>query len=100
MPNKVMVQADSLRAELTRMHEAAVAGASRMTRDELIQEVAMLRQVLVDADEVTRARFEYYGLCDQIDARGSPYPSQFSADLIAKAKATVQASPCVRRHRG
>lgn len=45
-----------------------------------------LRTALHDCDVVARQRGDKYGLCDQIDNGGSPYPSQWLADLLAQAK--------------
>lgn len=56
--------------------------------DALKREVEQLRQLVSNADAVSRARFEYYGLCDCIDNAGRPYPSQWSADLIERARQT------------
>ena len=71
-----------------------------MTREEMVHEIQQLRQCLVNADAVTRARFEYYGLCDCIDNRGGPYPSQWSHDLIARAKTTVSVNERLIRWAG
>lgn len=46
-----------------------------------------LRTALRDCDAVARARGDKYGLCDQIDNGGSPYPSQWLADLLAQTGA-------------
>lgn len=60
----------------------------QMTRPQLESELNQLRQLIVDADFVTRARFFDWGLCDSIDNTGSPYPSQWSADLVRQARMT------------
>lgn len=66
----------------------------------LIREIQQLRQLVVNADAVSRARFEYYGLCDCIDNTGRPYPSQWSSDLIERAKQTVKADHSLERWAG
>jgi hypothetical protein len=71
-----------------------------MTRDELLHEVRQLRQLIVDADMVTRARFENYGLCDSIDNRGLPYPSQWSADIVRRCRETNTPDERLKRHAG
>jgi len=67
---------------------------------ELRAEVEQLRQLVTNADAVCRARFEYYGLCDSIDNAGTPYPSQWSADLIKKAALTHPPNERLNRWRG
>lgn len=42
----------------------------------------LLRQLLVDADEVARQRGDTYGLCDAIDNSGNPYQSAYNARLL------------------
>lgn len=79
------------------MSESSMTALNEMSREELIKEIDSLRQCLVDADAVTRARFEYYGLCDCIDNCGRPYPSQWSHDLIELARTTH--APCSRLER-
>lgn len=71
-----------------------------MTRDALEKEVIALRQLLVDADYVARARTHEYGICDAIDNNGRPYPSQWSADLIEVAKETTVVSDSVAGRAG
>lgn len=71
-----------------------------MSRDELIEEICQLRQLVVDADTVSRARFEYYGLCDSIDNHGRPYPSQWATDLIRRARTTNEPTKSLARHAG
>lgn len=61
---------------------AARAAAAENERD------AMAR-ALLECDAVARARGDKYGLCDSIDNSSSPYPSQWLADLLAKASAAL-----------
>jgi hypothetical protein len=77
-----------------------VRPVAQMTRAQLEKEVNQLRQLVVDADAVSRARFEYYGLCDSIDNTGAPYPSQWSANLIKIARATHKPDERLNRFRG
>ncbi len=48
-------------------------------------ELHALRNLVIDADGVARQRGDKYGLCDQTDNRGRPYPSQWAANLIGRA---------------
>lgn len=68
--------------------------------DALESEINQLRQLVVNADAVSRARFEYYGLCDCIDNNGSPYPSQWAADIIERSKATHSPEGNAAKHAG
>jgi len=43
-------------------------------------------QALLNADAVARARGEKYGLCDCVDKRGNPYPSQWLSNLLNEAR--------------
>jgi len=52
----------------------------------LMAERDALARALLECDAVARARGDKYGLCDCIDNGGSPYPSQWLADLLAQAK--------------
>jgi hypothetical protein len=63
-------------------------------------EINQLRQLVVNADAVSRARFEYYGLCDCIDNAGSPYPSQWAADIIERSKQTHSPEGNSAKHSG
>ena len=85
--------------ETNKLEKRSSALAS-MSRDDLINELQQLRQLVVNSDTVARARFEYYGLCDCIDNCGGPYPSQWSHDLILRAKQTVTADPRLKRFAG
>lgn len=82
------------------MTQASSTTLSSMSRFELETELQQLRQLVVNADAVSRARFEYYGLCDCIDNCGGPYPSQWSADLIKRAKETMTVDEDLRRFAG
>lgn len=82
------------------MTQQSITTLPSMSRIELAAELQQLRQLVVNADAVSRARFEYFGLCDCIDNCGSPYPSQWSADLIRRAKETVSVDERLRRFAG
>ena len=66
----------------------------------LEREIEQLRQLVVNADAVSRSRFEYYGLCDCIDNAGGPYPSQWAADLIERASTTTEPTESLQRWAG
>lgn len=68
--------------------------------DALEREIEQLRELVVNADAVSRARFEYYGLCDCIDNAGGPYPSQWAADLIERARTTTEPAESLQRWSG
>lgn len=53
----------------------------------LLAKLERLRTALHDCDVIARARGDKYGLCDQIDNSGSPYQSQWLADLMRPADA-------------
>lgn len=72
----------------------------QMTRPELEQELQQLREFVVNADFVMRARFCYYGICDCIDNTGSPYPSQWGADIVARAKDSAAVDERLKRFAG
>lgn len=58
---------------------------SRKIIDNLVEMqkyISNLEEIILAAEEVARKRGDKYGLCDCIDNRGSPYPSQWSADII------------------
>ena len=55
-----------------------------------------LLQLLVDADAVARVRGDRYGLCDQLDNDGQPYPSAALADWIDVARHQYHIQPTVR----
>lgn len=71
---------------------AAALEAAEREREKASQLLAKFSELIVDADHISRERFEYYGLCDQLDNNGRPYPSQFSADMLVEAKAIKNAA--------
>lgn len=71
---------------------AELEAENKRLREDLLQ----FAQLLADADHVSRERFEYYGLCDQIDNNGRPYPSQWSAELLVKAVGIIKADAALK----
>jgi len=43
-------------------------------------------QALLDIDAVARARGDKFGICDCVDKKGSPYPSQWLQGLLDEAR--------------
>lgn len=64
------------------VEEVVDTGATERERA-LTQEVATLRQLLMDADAVARRRGDGFGLCDAIRADGMPYPSWGCQQVMA-----------------
>lgn len=52
----------------------------------LTDELRLLKQLLVDADQTAADMGSPYGLCDCIDNSGVPYPSQALADVLEGAR--------------
>ncbi len=61
-----------------------------------IEHVHQGLQLLVDADAVARARGDRYGLCDQIDNDGEPYPSAALTNWLDVARRVYGMTPTVR----
>lgn len=82
---------ENLRALLARLDERDAEVESANKRAEYWKaehlagnaEVERLRSALHDCDAVAMARGDRCGLCDRIDNSGSPYQSQWLADLMA-----------------
>ena len=70
------------------------------TRQDLIEEIQLLRQLLINADAVSRSRFCYHGLCDMIGGGGLPYPTQWGSELLCLAKQTAEVDPHLKRFAG
>lgn len=49
------------------------------------------------AERVQYDNLCYYGICDCIDNTGSPYPSQWGADIVARAKESVEVDERLKR---
>lgn len=70
-----------MQAGLDHLKEARATQDSE--RDRLVAENKALRQALADCDAVARKRGDRFGLCDQFDSTGKPYPTQRLANLMA-----------------
>lgn len=46
-------------------------------------------RLLLDVHEVALKRGDKWGLCDDIDNSGKPYPSQWGRDILRQARAAV-----------
>lgn len=49
-------------------------------------------QVLLDIDAIARARGEKFGICDCVDNKGNPYPSEWLSVLLKEAKEKMKLS--------
>lgn len=61
-------------------------------------ELEQAYRLILEANETALKRGDKYGLCDSIDRRGNPYPSQWGADILHRASdyiAEVDGTPTV-----
>lgn len=64
----------------------------KMSKAELRGEIDQLRQLVVDADYVIRARFDLGGLPDAIDNNSKPYQSLWAQRIVERAKESTEPS--------
>lgn len=53
------------------------------------KELLQAYRLILDAHEVALKRGDRWGLCDAIDNKGHPYPSQWGGDILRRARAAV-----------
>ena len=86
-------------AEIERLQaELRLQGAAYKQAEEDLAHVASSKRAfalaLLNADAVAHERGERFGLCDCVDNKGNPYPSQWLADLLTRARESeLEAEP-------